>query len=385
MPSSVAVTATATDPAQLASLPWRDRRAAVRQAVGLAATDPERSDALLQILVRDEQWQVRKELAEHLVALDEDRLARLAGALASDCNRFVVEAVQRSLDRRRKGAKEDHRRTKAQSEVETMVQHFERRYGTPACRQARRLADRLYDVAVGSTVHELRGLMTPLIDTVTTLQAQLQDDRMDLAWAKRHLPLVKQRMDLVQRVLDDMREFSRATPVTRRPEALSGICHEAVSLAVDWFVANGIDPTPARIAIHADPGTFAEISRHQILVALRNLVKNAVESLLVWRGRNVRPGSIVLRVSKDESGQHAVITVRDSGTGLAAADLEKIRSFEPGRTSKKDYGTGFGLPIAYRKVADHGGSLHIESSPEKGTTVTIRLPLQAQTIKEDLL
>ena len=249
MPSNAVVIATATDPGGLAALPWRERRLVVGPAVALAATDPERADALLGALVADSQWQVRKELAEHLVALDDDRLARLAGALAGDGNCFVVEAVQRSMDRRRKGAKEDLRRTKTQSEIETMVQHFERRYGPKAARQARRLADRLYDVAVGSTVHELRGLITPLVDTFAALLSQVQTDRLDTTWAKRHLPLVKNRLDLVQRVLEDMREFSRATPVTRRPEALSGLCHEAVALAVDWFQASGIDPTPARIDI----------------------------------------------------------------------------------------------------------------------------------------
>ena len=64
--------------------------------------------------------------------------------------------------------------------------------------------------------------------------------------------------------------------------------------------------------------------------------------------------------------------------GLSKEELEEVRRFVPGGTSKKVHGTGFGLPIARRKVMDHGGTLNIESRVDQGTVVTITLPLEAE-------
>ncbi len=64
--------------------------------------------------------------------------------------------------------------------------------------------------------------------------------------------------------------------------------------------------------------------------------------------------------------------------GLSVEELDEVRRFVPGGTSKKTHGTGFGLPIAKRKLEDHGGFLAIDSQEDVGTTVTITLPLEAK-------
>jgi len=51
------------------------------------------------------------------------------------------------------------------------------------------------------------------------------------------------------------------------------------------------------------------------------------------------------------------LVIRDNGMGLSPDELDEVRRFIPGNTSKKRYGTGFGLPTAKRKIDDHGGSL----------------------------
>jgi signal transduction histidine kinase len=63
--------------------------------------------------------------------------------------------------------------------------------------------------------------------------------------------------------------------------------------------------------------------------------------------------------------------VRDSGVGIAEADLEHI--FEPFFSRKPD-GTGLGLATTARIVEDHKGTIDVKSKPGKGTTFTIRLP-----------
>lgn len=62
--------------------------------------------------------------------------------------------------------------------------------------------------------------------------------------------------------------------------------------------------------------------------------------------------------------------------GICEEDLQEIMDFVPGKTSKKNSGTGFGLPIAQRNLGAHGGTIGIRSKIDQGTTVTITLPIE---------
>jgi signal transduction histidine kinase len=87
------------------------------------------------------------------------------------------------------------------------------------------------------------------------------------------------------------------------------------------------------------------------------------------------PGGGVLKVSAALVGEppRQVIEVRISDTGIGIPKQNLPKLFEPFFTTK-EYGGGLGLPIAYRIVEDHGGSIHIESREGVGTTVAVRLP-----------
>src|SRR5262249_17798438 len=72
-----------------------------------------------------------------------------------------------------------------------------------------------------------------------------------------------------------------------------------------------------------------------------------------------------------------VIAVRDTGIGMAEADIPK--AFEPfgqiaNRLSRKYHGTGLGLPLADAMVRQHGGTLTLTSKVGVSTTVVITLP-----------
>ena len=93
-----------------------------------------------------------------------------------------------------------------------------------------------------------------------------------------------------------------------------------------------------------------------------NLLKNALEALRDG-------GSIDISLSSDDND--VITTVRDDGHGMSPEQVAHL--FEPYRTSK-EHGTGLGLMISARIVRDHGGTISVESEPEKGTAFTIRLP-----------
>lgn len=110
----------------------------------------------------------------------------------------------------------------------------------------------------------------------------------------------------------------------------------------------------ASIAIEADPARLKE--------ALLNLVGNALEA-------TSRGGLVVLELAAEQEG--ASLRVRDTGRGMSRETVERLGAV--GFTTREG-GTGLGFVLARAAIAQHGGSVHVESEPGSGTVVTLRLP-----------
>ncbi len=78
-------------------------------------------------------------------------------------------------------------------------------------------------------------------------------------------------------------------------------------------------------------------------------------------------------ITAKQSGDLVNIEFRDTGPGIP--EEHKAQIFRPFKSFKKDKGTGLGLTIAQKIIRDHGGELTVESSPEKGATFIISLPV----------
>jgi CheY-like chemotaxis protein len=85
----------------------------------------------------------------------------------------------------------------------------------------------------------------------------------------------------------------------------------------------------------------------------------------------------MLYITAGNDGDFVEVAVRDTGTGIEPADLERV--FEPFYTTKPvGAGTGLGLSQVYALCARAGGSARIESEVGKGTTVFMRFPAQEE-------
>ena len=103
----------------------------------------------------------------------------------------------------------------------------------------------------------------------------------------------------------------------------------------------------------------------QLVQVILNLVLNAADATEAG-------GRIVL--SAERAGDALILRVEDDGTGIAAADRDRL--FQPYFTTKSG-GTGLGLPTARRLIVEHGGTLTVESEVGRGTTFMVRLPVGA--------
>jgi two-component system phosphate regulon sensor histidine kinase PhoR len=74
-----------------------------------------------------------------------------------------------------------------------------------------------------------------------------------------------------------------------------------------------------------------------------------------------------------------VVTVRDTGTGISAADLPRIfERFYKADQSRASGGTGLGLALVKHAVEAHGGSVHVESEEGHGSCFTFTIPAAAE-------
>ena len=98
-------------------------------------------------------------------------------------------------------------------------------------------------------------------------------------------------------------------------------------------------------------------------------------------------GEVTIRLSSAPGAakvqDEAVIAISDRGPGIAPADQERIfQRFYRAETSRTTRGSGLGLAIADETMRRHGGSIGVASSPGRGATFTIRLPLATSIAPE---
>ena len=104
----------------------------------------------------------------------------------------------------------------------------------------------------------------------------------------------------------------------------------------------------------------------KIQQALIALFMNAIEAIH-------NTGKIIIKAVVENS--HAVISIKDEGTGISKKDLPHI--FEPFFSTKEAaQGTGLGLAVAYGIITGHGGKIFVEETSPQGTTFKIELPLK---------
>lgn len=206
--------------------------------------------------------------------------------------------------------------------------------------------------------HELR---TPLAVVRGNLEAMLdgvypRDD-------EHLLPLLDETAHMTH-LLDDLRTLSLAEAGTlrlhREPTDIHALVDDVAATFAVRAATAGIELTaevPELADLDVDPVRIREV--------LENLVVNALR--YTPAGGSIR---IVAAPSPDD--QSVTISVADTGSGIAPADLPHI--FGRFAKSADSGGSGLGLAIAKRLVEAHGGTVRAESSPGYGTTIRITLP-----------
>jgi signal transduction histidine kinase len=175
----------------------------------------------------------------------------------------------------------------------------------------------------------------------------------------------KQLLGLINEVLNYARVESGAVGYQLADVPVAEVAHGAETLVGPQIRAKGLVLEPAQ----ADPENLtARADREKVQQILLNLLSNSIKF-------TERGGRIQVRCNG--AGDRVKIRVRDTGMGIPAEKLESI--FEPfvqvGRAlNRPTEGAGLGLAISRDLARGMGGDLTAESTPGRGSTITLTLP-----------
>jgi two-component system sensor histidine kinase PilS (NtrC family) len=230
-----------------------------------------------------------------------------------------------------------------------------------------RQGDRLAAIGrlAAGLAHEIRNPIGSIRGSVEVLRESLAPQGDD----RRLMDIVLRESDRLDAIIRDFLQFSRPPHLVRVPTDLSGMLDEILLMLSNHGGLQEADtPRVQMCRDTSEPTVKADVDPAQMRQALWNLCKNAVEAMP--QGGELRVG--VRAVTPESSRPVVQVTVEDTGIGISAAELTQV--FEPFYTTKPQ-GTGLGLAIAHRIVEDHGGEMHVQSEPYRGTRFTISLPV----------
>ncbi len=224
---------------------------------------------------------------------------------------------------------------------------------------------------VANVSHELR---TPLT-TIKSYTEALEDGALDeRALAERFIGVIRNETQRMIRLVSDLLHLSRldSSEATLRKQRTDVL--ELLEDTADRFYVQ-MKQKQIECTIDLQPGVGSVwIDRDQIDQVLDNLVSNALKYTM-------EGGSITLGAYSAPDEDMLALRIQDTGMGIPKQDLHRIfeRFYRVDKARSRNMGgTGLGLSIAQEIVFAHNGTIELESELDRGTTVTVRLPLHEE-------
>lgn len=214
-------------------------------------------------------------------------------------------------------------------------------------------------------VHDIGNPLTIVWGYVQLLAKKLEDSgRADdpSGVGSSELEIIEQNVRLCRDLLTMWQSYGSTDAAPHQAVSISEIVREVVESVGAMAKENGVqlkyNLTDEKSTLNGDPV--------QITRAIQNVIINAIQASSECKG--------TVEVSCVRKDFYVDVRIADTGHGIHSDQIAKI--FDPYFTTKQGKsGTGLGLYITKKVVEDHGGSIKVDSSPDAGTTITIRLPL----------
>jgi len=179
----------------------------------------------------------------------------------------------------------------------------------------------------------------------------------DFEDAQRMLQIIQDEVAYANKVVSDLQDFAKIQGPDIRDINLNSVIKDALSdvkIPGNIRVITRLGETVSRF--RADPDQLRRV--------YSNLISNAVDAM---------PEGGKLTITSSRKGDFVEVKVQDTGVGISKQNMEKL--FTPLFTTKSR-GLGLGLLICKNLVEGHGGNIEVESEEGRGSTFTVRLPIQ---------
>jgi signal transduction histidine kinase len=212
----------------------------------------------------------------------------------------------------------------------------------------------------GGLAHEIRN---PLAITRAAAQV-LQREIGEQSTLGEYTQVIQTEIDRVDRLVEQLLAYARPFPLQRGPVDIADVIERTVALTRAYAAQYGVTLTIEGQAILPMVEGDAELL-HQALV---NVLLNGINATSA--GGEVCVFATIA-ASEQRPPTTICVTVRDTGHGIAPADLPHI--FDPFFTTRVD-GTGLGLSIVQQIVEEHRGTVEVDSQLGTSTSFVLRLP-----------
>lgn len=225
-------------------------------------------------------------------------------------------------------------------------------------------------ILAGSLSHDLRNILQPVLMAAQMIEGQATQPEL-----RKYGTLIRDCSERGLEMISAILDFARGSRHTGRGHERVKVATllEAVGLLLRPSLPRNVDLQIAAVDPHLYlPGNATEFQQ-----CLLNLCLNGVQAMpdggrLLLEADLHEPTPAFFRADEAaHAGSYVRIRVCDSGHGMGADTIAKL--FSPFFTTKSD-GTGLGLVSCRRIVANHGGVMRVQSTPDTGTRFEIHLP-----------
>jgi two-component system sensor histidine kinase HydH len=206
----------------------------------------------------------------------------------------------------------------------------------------------------GMVGHDLRNPLTSIAGATYYLKKKA-DSKLN-EQEKEMIATIERSVDNSNKIISELLDYSREINLNQsetNPESLLKETLTLLKVPQKITVANNTKKEPK-----------FTVDKDKIQRVFVNLIRNAIDAM---------PNGGTLTIRSEKVEKNVVFSFVDTGEGMSEDTLRKL--WTPLFTTKPG-GMGLGLPICKRFVEAHGGTMAVRSTPAKGTTFTVNLPIK---------
>ncbi len=311
--------------------------------------------------------------AEIRAQLHRDRAGRpikLVGVSADVTQRLQAEQEQRHQNELLEERVSERTRELKKAHDLVLAEVSQRERAEEQLRQAQKME--AIGQLTGGVAHDFNNLLMAVLANLELLRKHVAGDERASRLVEGAMQGARRGASLTQRLL----AFARRQDLQVGPVNLSGLV-----TTMEELLQRSVG---SRIAIHvevADGLPQVSADANQLELALLNLAVNARDAMPDGGAIHItlREAEVATDSASMVSGSYVVLSVRDEGIGMDEGTLQK--AIEPFFSTKElGKGTGLGLSMVHGLALQLGGQLALASTPGKGTTAEIWIPVSANSV-----